>query len=322
MIQLHSSLPTWKAVERQAHEIGGAHLRDLDAADPQALAESPSRARRLAARFLASAHHREDARPTVRAGAGGELAGARIAAMFRGDPINSTEQPRRAAYRAALGLCGPRRDPGRGARFAQEARPTLPAQCGAARSAGPTGKKIQARRERRHRRLGFRPFARVRCLASRMERRHHAPLRVERRQNAARGSDRSIDPAETLVIVCSKTFVTQETQTNANAARQWIVGALGDKRPRTISRPCRPTQAMDAFGIAAARTDSPCGIGWAGDIRYGLRSAWSRNSPSGASGSAEFLKGASDIDESLPGGAAREESAGAHGIARRVERSS
>ncbi len=35
---------------------------------------------------------------------------------------------------------------------------------------------------------------------------------------------RTLDPAETLVIVCSKTFVTQETQTNANAARAWIVG--------------------------------------------------------------------------------------------------
>ena len=42
---------------------------------------------------------------------------------------------------------------------------------------------------------------------------------------------RSIDPAETLVIVCSKTFTTQETQANANAARAWIVGALGEKAP-------------------------------------------------------------------------------------------
>ena len=42
---------------------------------------------------------------------------------------------------------------------------------------------------------------------------------------------RTIDPAEVLVIVCSKTFVTQETQANANAARAWIVGALGEKSP-------------------------------------------------------------------------------------------
>ena len=37
-----------------------------------------------------------------------------------------------------------------------------------------------------------------------------------------------LDPAETLFIVCSKTFTTLETLTNAHAARDWIVGALGD----------------------------------------------------------------------------------------------
>ena len=38
---------------------------------------------------------------------------------------------------------------------------------------------------------------------------------------------RDLDPAETLFIVCSKTFTTQETLTNANAARDWCVSALG-----------------------------------------------------------------------------------------------
>ncbi|HEX5066539.1 MAG TPA: glucose-6-phosphate isomerase [Myxococcota bacterium] len=36
-----------------------------------------------------------------------------------------------------------------------------------------------------------------------------------------------LDPAETLFIVCSKTFTTQETLANARAARAWCVGALG-----------------------------------------------------------------------------------------------
>jgi glucose-6-phosphate isomerase len=39
---------------------------------------------------------------------------------------------------------------------------------------------------------------------------------------------RGLDPAETLFIVCSKTFTTLETLTNANAARAWCLGALGD----------------------------------------------------------------------------------------------
>jgi len=36
-----------------------------------------------------------------------------------------------------------------------------------------------------------------------------------------------LDPAETLFIVASKTFTTQETMTNANSAREWILSGLG-----------------------------------------------------------------------------------------------
>src|SRR3954468_7763027 len=36
-----------------------------------------------------------------------------------------------------------------------------------------------------------------------------------------------LDPHETLFIVCSKTFTTLETLTNAHTARAWCVAALG-----------------------------------------------------------------------------------------------
>src|SRR5471032_676536 len=36
-----------------------------------------------------------------------------------------------------------------------------------------------------------------------------------------------LDPAETLVVVVSKTFTTQETMTNAATARAWLRAALG-----------------------------------------------------------------------------------------------
>jgi glucose-6-phosphate isomerase len=39
---------------------------------------------------------------------------------------------------------------------------------------------------------------------------------------------RGLDPARTLFIVSSKTFTTQETMTNAQTARAWIVRALGE----------------------------------------------------------------------------------------------
>ena len=40
---------------------------------------------------------------------------------------------------------------------------------------------------------------------------------------------RDLDPAETLFVVCSKTFTTLETLTNARTARAWLLDALGDQ---------------------------------------------------------------------------------------------
>ncbi len=40
---------------------------------------------------------------------------------------------------------------------------------------------------------------------------------------------RDLDPAETLFVVCSKTFTTQETMTNARSAREWALETLGDE---------------------------------------------------------------------------------------------
>ncbi len=41
---------------------------------------------------------------------------------------------------------------------------------------------------------------------------------------------RDLDPAETLFIVCSKTFTTPETLSNARTARSWIVSRLGHEQ--------------------------------------------------------------------------------------------
>ncbi|MDB4766097.1 glucose-6-phosphate isomerase [bacterium] len=40
---------------------------------------------------------------------------------------------------------------------------------------------------------------------------------------------RDLDPAQTLFIIASKTFTTQETLTNARSARDWCLNALSDK---------------------------------------------------------------------------------------------
>src|SRR5207244_8776549 len=43
-------------------------------------------------------------------------------------------------------------------------------------------------------------------------------------------SVRDLEPAETLFIICSKTFTTLETLSNARAARAWCLRGLGDEK--------------------------------------------------------------------------------------------
>jgi len=59
-----------------------------------------------------------------------------------------------------------------------------------------------------------------------------------------------LDPARTLVVVCSKTFTTQETLANARLARSWIAGTLGESAvPRHFAAVSTNAAAMDAFGV-------------------------------------------------------------------------
>src|SRR5690606_425444 len=59
-----------------------------------------------------------------------------------------------------------------------------------------------------------------------------------------------VDPARTLFVVCSKTFGTLETLTNARLARQWVVDHLGEEAPaRHFAAVSTNARAMDAFLI-------------------------------------------------------------------------
>ena len=64
---------------------------------------------------------------------------------------------------------------------------------------------------------------------------------------------RDLDPAETLFIVASKTFGTQETLTNAKAARQWVVDALGENAvEKHFVAVSTNAERVSAFGIDTA----------------------------------------------------------------------
>ncbi len=62
-----------------------------------------------------------------------------------------------------------------------------------------------------------------------------------------------LDPAETLFIVCSKTFTTQETLVNAAAARAWCVAALGEAAvAKHFVAVSTNEEGVRAFGIEPA----------------------------------------------------------------------
>ena len=294
MTQLNSHLSEWRAVAAHADELAGAHLRDLTAADPQRWqnfhVEHDSwlldiSRQRITGKTL----------PLLFDLARAADLPARMAAMFRGDPINSTEQ--RAVLHAALrsGFAGSAAVQAE----VRESRKKLADFAAAVRS----GKKIGCTGKR------FKHVVNIGiggsdlgpllvCDALKAEWRGditpHFVSNVDRTQ--LEDLIRSIDPAETLVLVCSKTFTTLETQANANAARAWIVGALGERSPANhFAAVSTNAAAMDAFGIAADHRFTLWD--WVG----GRYSVWSAiglvaELTVGSERFEEFLKGASDID--------------------------
>ncbi len=83
---------------------------------------------------------------------------------------------------------------------------------------------------------------------------------------------RDFEPAETLFIVCSKTFTTLETMTNARTAREWLLAALGDEAAIAKHFVAVSTNAegVSEFGID---TDNMFGFwDWVGG-RYSMDSA-------------------------------------------------
>jgi glucose-6-phosphate isomerase len=294
MSQLNSSLPAWGALAAHARDFAKVQLRDLAAADIRRwqnfhveydtwlLDFSRQRITPLTLTLLFDLARAVD------------LSG-RIEAMFRGDPINTTEH--RAVLHAALrsDFAGP---PAIQAEV-KASRQKLSAFAAAVRSGrklGVTGKKFKHVVNIGIGGSDLGPL--LVCDALRAEWSGditpHFVSNVDRTQ--LEDLTRSIDPAETLVLVCSKTFITQETQANANAARAWIVGALGEKAAGNhFAAVSTNTEAMDKFGIAADNRFTMWD--WVGG-RYSVWSAIGLIAEIviGSERFDEFLKGASDID--------------------------
>jgi glucose-6-phosphate isomerase len=105
------------------------------------------------------------------------------------------------------------------------------------------------------------------------------------------------NPRRTLFIICSKTFTTLETRTNAEGAKRWLAGQLGlPAVPAHFAAVSTNTDSMDAFGIHPDYRFQMWD--WVG----GRYSVWSSIGVSlviavGAARFREFLAGAAAIDE-------------------------
>jgi glucose-6-phosphate isomerase len=295
MSELNSSLPAWAAVAAHAKEMVKVHLRDLAGTDAkrwqQCHVEHDT--------WLLDISRQRITQQTLSLLL--DLARAvdltdRIVAMFRGDPINTTEK--RAVLHTAL-----RSDFAGSPAIQAEvkaSRQKLKNYVAAVRSGrklGVTGKKF---RHVVNIGIGGSDLGPLLvCDALRAEWSGditpHFVSNVDRTQ--LEDLTRTLDPAETLVIVCSKTFVTQETQTNANAARAWIVGALGEKAPGNhFVAVSTNAEAMDKFGIAPDHRFTMWD--WVGG-RYSVWSAIGLIAEIviGSERFEDFLQGASDIDK-------------------------
>jgi glucose-6-phosphate isomerase len=225
-----TSRPAWKALEAHARAMHDVHLRTLFAGDP-------SRGERLTAEgaglFLDFSKNRVTGETLALLVQLAKESGLRerIGAMFGGEPINSTEQ--RAALHVAL------RAP-RGASIDVGGRNVVPdvhavldhmtAFASRVRSGEWTGR--TGRRIRNVVNIGIGGSDLGPVMAYEALRHYSDRSMTFRFVSNVDGIDlveatRDLDPADTLFIVSSKTFTTLETMTNAQSARDWLLGGLG-----------------------------------------------------------------------------------------------
>ncbi len=249
--------PAWSALQRHYEKVRDIHLRSL-------FAEDLSRGERLtveaAGLYLDYSKHRvtdETLRLLTDLAQAAGVRG-RIEAMFAGEKINVTE--RRAVLHVAL------RAP-RGQRILVDGEDVVPAVhavldrmadfSSRVRSGAWTGFTGKAIRNVINIGIGgsdLGPAMAYEALRPYSDRR--LTLRFVSNVDGADfvEATRDLDPAETLFIISSKTFTTLETLTNARAAREWSLRALGDERAVARHFVAVSTNAaeVEKFGIDTA----------------------------------------------------------------------
>jgi glucose-6-phosphate isomerase len=221
---------SWKALEQHHAEIGGRHLRELFAEDPERGERMTAEAAGLYLDYSKNRVTDETLRLLVELARDSEVEQRRDM-MFRGEPINTSEH--RSVLHVALRMPKGASLAVNGTDVVAEVHEVLDRMADFARRVrsgqwkGHTGKPIknivnigiggsdlgpvmayEALRHYSKRDLTFRFVSNVDSTDF-----------VE--------ATRDLFADETLFIVSSKTFGTQETLTNAHSARDWVIGQLG-----------------------------------------------------------------------------------------------
>jgi glucose-6-phosphate isomerase len=224
--------PEWKALEDHRRSLEGRHLRDL-------FREDPKRGERLsveaAGLYLDYSKNRVTDETLRLLLALAEVTGLRdrIDAMFRGHKINTTED--RAVLHVALRAPRDAVIEVDGANVVPEVHAVLDQMAGFServRSGAWTGH--TGRRIRNVVNVGIGgsdlgPMMAYEALRHASDRSLHLGFVSNVDATDFAETVRALDPEETLFIICSKTFTTLETLTNARSARDWCMAALKDE---------------------------------------------------------------------------------------------
>ena len=255
--QLLTERPAWKALAEHYQATRGLHLRQL-------FAEDPRRGERLTAEaagiYLDYSKNRitdETMRLLLRLA---EECGLRerIAAMFSGERINVTEK--RAVLHPALRAPETERFVVAGVDVVPEVHAVLERMAAFSHQVrsgewqGHTGKRI-----RNVINIGIGGSDLGPVMAYEALRYYSQRDMTFRFVSNVDGTDfeeatRDLDPEETLFIICSKTFTTLETLTNAHSARAWSLRKLGDERAvrRHFVAVSTNGEGVSGFGIDTA----------------------------------------------------------------------
>jgi glucose-6-phosphate isomerase len=253
-----TQLPAWKALAAQHKKTKGQHLKQLFAADSQRGERMTLEVAGLLLDYSKNRITNETLRLLLKLAAESGLK-ARINAMFSGDKINITEN--RAVLHVAL------RAP-KGAQIFVDGKNVVPDVHAVLDKMEAFAKRVRSGAWKGHSGRRIKNIVNIGIGGSDLgpvmayeALKHYSDRSLTFRfVSNVDGADfleatHDLDPAETLFIVSSKTFTTQETMTNAGSARDWLLKGLSGN-PKAVAKHfvavSTNAEKVSAFGIDTA----------------------------------------------------------------------